>query len=42
MAWPIARRVASLIPAVPTRRYAIAGSIVLLGVVLTGVVWFRA
>lgn len=42
MAWPIARRVASLIPAVPTRRYAIAGSIVLLGVVLTSVVWFRA
>lgn len=42
MAWPFARRVVELLPAIPPRRYAIAGLVVLLGILLSLGVWFRA
>ena len=42
MAWPFSRRVAELLPAIPVRRYATVGAVVLCGVLLSLAVWFRA
>ena len=39
---PFARRVVERLPAIPTRRYALAGIVVVLGMALSVVVWFRA
>jgi signal transduction histidine kinase len=40
--WPIARRVAKTIPSMPARRYATAGLVAFVGVLLSLVVWLRA